>query len=556
MQSRGLGSGDIPASIGPRYLITFTTALASFRIAEFHAAADYYDISYAFVALPYAAGPACNLESRRSPHSPQDSNQDDNACLSDRAYMLVHLQDDEAARKLAKRVTCIRSIWQHWASGTTTQEIKQILAEDESVRHLWLPWRDKKYTWKANVDGYMRSISMQERRDKVENFADVLAFPGAISLHGADFEWCLTEEWTTPRTLGEDERKDENIMHHFIPAVAHEGMLKAQYQRLIAVHTGRNITPAAGELAKDRIARMNVKKRAHIGNTTMESGMSLVQAGMALAGPGKLIYDPFVGTGSLLLAAAALGATTLGSDIDARAIRGKVDHGKIGIVRSAEQYGVQHHLLDSLCFDVTQHPFRSGELFDAIVTDPPYGVRAGAKRIGRKDVDKLRREPVLLSDGMWSHERSDYLPPKRPYILDDLLADLFAFAARFLVKKGRLVFWMPTMIEEEDDIDTSTGHNAKELHLPPTRDLRLIAHSLQDFGSWGRRLITMEKIDPVDRCAMMLQDLTLPAPPVSHQNESPAPHRRPNPESGRIRATDDPNDFRNKFFASRKAGRH
>ncbi len=40
---------------------------------------------------------------------------------------------------------------------------------------------------------------------------------------------------------------------------------------------------------------------------------------------GCLVLDPFVGTGSMLVAAAAVGAVTMGADIDMRVIRlGKV----------------------------------------------------------------------------------------------------------------------------------------------------------------------------------------------------------------------------------------
>lgn len=41
---------------------------------------------------------------------------------------------------------------------------------------------------------------------------------------------------------------------------------------------------------------------------------------------GSLVYDPFAGTGSILIAAAHLQAVTLGADIDIRVIR----EGKIG----------------------------------------------------------------------------------------------------------------------------------------------------------------------------------------------------------------------------------
>ena len=40
---------------------------------------------------------------------------------------------------------------------------------------------------------------------------------------------------------------------------------------------------------------------------------------------GHLVFDPFAGTGSILIAAAHLGAHTLGSDIDIRVLRdGKI----------------------------------------------------------------------------------------------------------------------------------------------------------------------------------------------------------------------------------------
>lgn len=72
-----------------------------------------------------------------------------------------------------------------------------------------------------------------------------------------------------------------------------------------------------------------------------------------------------------------------------------------GVIRAATQYGTACRIVDLCTFDVTRHPWRCGGLFDAIITDPPCknrsvhsrrcdiafssdGVRAGAKRIGRK----------------------------------------------------------------------------------------------------------------------------------------------------------------------------
>jgi tRNA (guanine10-N2)-methyltransferase len=55
-----------------------------------------------------------------------------------------------------------------------------------------------------------------------------------------------------------------------------------------------------------------------------------------------------------------------------------------GVLRAAKQYNVDHRILDLATFDLTNNPWRTGGMFDAIITDPPYGVRAGAKRLGRK----------------------------------------------------------------------------------------------------------------------------------------------------------------------------
>jgi len=42
-----------------------------------------------------------------------------------------------------------------------------------------------------------------------------------------------------------------------------------------------------------------------------------------------------------------------------------------GVIRAAAQYGIASRIVDLATFDITQNPWRCGELFDAIVTDPP-----------------------------------------------------------------------------------------------------------------------------------------------------------------------------------------
>ncbi len=105
---------------------------------------------------------------------------------------------------------------------------------------------------------------------------------------------------------------------------------------------------------------------------------------------------------------------------------------------AAKQYGVASRIIDLCTFDVTRNPLRCGDLFDAIVTDPPCacclpdvmmigflltlrarvynliyvadfakdGVRAGAKRLGRKDTDRDRRIQKRIATSESEHLQS------------------------------------------------------------------------------------------------------------------------------------------------------
>lgn len=54
-----------------------------------------------------------------------------------------------------------------------------------------------------------------------------------------------------------------------------------------------------------------LKSRTYLGPTAMDAEVAFLMANQAQAMPGKLVYDPFVGTGSILIAAAHFGAMTM-----------------------------------------------------------------------------------------------------------------------------------------------------------------------------------------------------------------------------------------------------
>lgn len=78
--------------------------------------------------------------------------------------------------------------------------------------------------------------------------------------------------------------------------------------------------------------------------------------------------------------------------------------------------------------------------------------------------------------------RSDdqpYIPPTKPYELSNLAADLVLLARYLLKPRGRLVFFLPTVTDEYQEVD---------IHTMMCEGMEVVANSFQDFGSWGRRV--------------------------------------------------------------------
>lgn len=76
-------------------------------------------------------------------------------------------------------------------------------------------------------------------------------------------------------------------------------------------------------------------------------------------------------------------------------------------------------------------------------------------------------------------DNQPYVPPTKPYELSSLVVDLVLLARYMLKPGGRLVFFLPTVTEEYAELDVQTML---------CEGMEVIANSLQDFGSWGRRV--------------------------------------------------------------------
>ncbi len=58
------------------------------------------------------------------------------------------------------------------------------------------------------------------------------------------------------------------------------------------------------------------------------------------------------------------------------------------IRNNLKQYGLEDFFLDILVADFSSPYIKAGYKFDAIITDPPYGIREKAKKVGQKKATK------------------------------------------------------------------------------------------------------------------------------------------------------------------------
>ncbi|VDN05047.1 unnamed protein product [Thelazia callipaeda] len=204
----------------------------------------------------------------------------------------------------------------------------------------------------------------------------------------------------------------------------------------------------------------SLKDRCYIGNTTLDPELSFLQANIAKVNVGSIVLDPFCGTGGLMVAAAHFGAAVMGTEINYQVARGVVNYvGKSSragvkyhtaeksVAANFQQYGTDVYFMGLVIADASQHNlwypgihFNTVPVFDAIITDPPYGVREKGQKVGVKEKNES-----------WIIKNTDHLihfPEKAKYSILSTFLDLIDLACKLLVVGGRLLFWFPVLVAE------------------------------------------------------------------------------------------------------------
>ncbi|KAK5051403.1 hypothetical protein LTR84_003055 [Exophiala bonariae] len=472
------------------YVIRFAQAHESFRRPEIE-------------ALSRLAGLSCEIVSYK-PKSP---------------FCVVRFPDldraghsaervDEVVRAFFKRSVLAKSIYELWARGRDYDSLHETLRG----RGDGFSERFRRSTFRFSVDCYGSTRSLAVQRELINGFK-YLGLEGKIRMKDPEVEFTIMELWLAPGTTGQGPDGEGEVGDGMFDEIAGT--------KFREVFLGRKLGDSRRYL-KDK---HDLKKRPYISTTSMDAELALVTATLALASPGKLFMDPFVGTGGFMIAAAELGAMSFGSDIDGRSFKGKGIGIDTGVGANFKKYSLQHLFGDCVTSDLTNTPFRivkglnhlkDARWLDGIICDPPYGVREGLRVLGtRKGLmppaecggvnpssTQGSTHQVHLIGGVPGYTLPGYIPPKKPYSFMRMLDDILDFAARTLVDGGRIAFWMPSANEDEFGQEVPTV-------IPSHTHLELKHECIQRFNKWSRRLLVYERLRGPIEIGEVMEKLSL-----------------------------------------------
>ncbi|KAI3404303.2 hypothetical protein KGF56_002942 [Candida oxycetoniae] len=402
------------------YLVQFAQAHPKFRKAELEALAELYNI-------------------------PVDLSKHNESI----PFLEIKLKDDDQARALVSRAILSKGIYELWGSGTTYENLFKDIREQSQSKFA----QYKNSSFKFEFESFKGRQSHEAQMEIMESLS-FLGLKGRINLKTPDETFTIFEEYQV------------------------YGMEKAHTPKQLWF--GR-LVQLSERIRNNIVEKYDLKKRSYIGTTSFDAELSLVSCNLAHVQEQRIVYDPFAGTGSFLVAAAGFGALNIGSDIDTRMLSGKDN---VNIATNFKDYGTSTQFIDVMTMDFTHNALRSNFVIDTIICDPPYGVREGLRVLGAKNKEKAAGRETNVVNGEIAHLRRDFIHPKKPYELSSLLDDLLQFASVRLPIGGRLAFWMPTA---NDDFEITL--------IPQHKCLELKFNLEQQFNKWSRRLLVYVKRD-------------------------------------------------------------
>lgn len=374
--------------------------------------------------------------------------------INSRPFIIIELIDGSLTENLissARSSFLLKDLYELWAQSNKSVEDLAIKASNSSQFESGI-YSNPDQCFRVNVETFGNKISQANKVEWIKKMTFMETIKAKANLTQPKQIYCIMEM---------NERQNGCI-------------ISKEY------YFGRHL--AQGD--RNSIKNYSLKTRVFIANTSMDPALSLITANSAKIKRNDLVFDPFVGSGSLLVAAAHLGAYVLGGDIDWLLMHGKSKPSRIGQVTrndgemvnaNFKQYNLEDHYIDVMVSDMTKSPIKDRFEFDAIIADPPYGVRECSEKIGSKNKTKVL-----------DNQKVRY-PSKVDYSIKELLEDLLLLSVNHLSVNGRLVYWLPvTKSQPEQKFDD---------FIPQHPCLQLISYCEQNlFANVSRLMVVMEKI--------------------------------------------------------------
>mmetsp|Transcript_49634 Transcript_49634/g.130888 ORF Transcript_49634/g.130888 Transcript_49634/m.130888 type:complete len:523 (+) Transcript_49634:14-1582(+) len=405
---------------------------------------------------------------------------------NDEPYAIITLASEEIAAALFARTVLVKFFMELWGDGPTHHAAMEAAASLPAEQRRAVLNPDSSYCFRVQAHG--KKHTMADKLLVYEHFRPLFKGDEKVDAASPDNVLWIAEDY---------DREGTRVI----------GLRRVFIGRHIGQHHD-----LLGKKNRPYTEKYDLSQRPVLGPTTMDTGLSFLMANAIQVKPGDVVLDPFAGTGGILIAASHFGALTFGGEIDPRVVSG------VACVYSKNQTaeeerrrgrGVRvnfsHYDLarpEYVVCDNASSPWRRPATgwCNAIATDPPYGIRAGAKRVEKK------------TDHAQVTDRSSYMPQRVEYCPGDVISDLLMFAQESLVDNGRLAFLLPVMLSQLC-LGGERGTFVKMRFTETSRDPRLLDEQrYRDFlpqmdgleylhgslqilsGGVGRILITMRRI--------------------------------------------------------------
>ena len=306
-------------------------------------------------------------------------------------FVLCQAEREQHIIDLCSRCVLIKGAYELWHQDTSLDSLVSHLCGSPFVK------KNAGKSFKVLVEAFNKKVKAKYKVDQIEKllFLDEL---GDVNLLSPDITLSLLEYYGM-----------EQVGVPTEPEMVYFGRKLCDSHRV-------------------NIHKFNLASRKFISNTSMDPTLAILVANIAKVRPNDLVYDPFVGSGSLLVAAADFGAYVIGSDIDYKLLMGMSRPTRPNVKKREPdetirdnllQYRLDGKYIDILLSDASQAVIRPNGLIDCIICDPPYGIRESSVKVGSKKPDPTVPEECLAI----------HFPAKIQYNLADVILDLLDYSA-------------------------------------------------------------------------------------------------------------------------------